>query len=79
MEITSLKVLRGPNQWASFPVLEAWVDLGPLEDYPSNTLPGFNDRLMRWLPSMVEHRCTIGAASSSGSARALGSAMCSST
>jgi cyanophycin synthetase len=60
MEITSLKVLRGPNQWASFPVLEAWVDLGPLEDYPSNTLPGFNDRLMRWLPSMVEHRCTIG-------------------
>jgi len=60
MEIISLKVLHGPNQWASFPVLEAWVDLGPLEDYPSNTLPGFNDRLMRWLPSMVEHRCTIG-------------------
>jgi len=60
MEITSLKVLRGPNQWASFPVLEAWVDLGHLEDYPSNTLPGFNDRLMRWLPTMVEHRCTIG-------------------
>ena len=60
MEIKSLKVLRGPNQWASFPVLEAWVDLGHLEDYPSNTLPGFNDRLMRWLPTMVEHRCTIG-------------------
>ncbi|NDC53975.1 MAG: cyanophycin synthetase [Planctomycetia bacterium] len=60
MEIKSLKVLHGPNQWASFPVLEAWVDLGHLEDHPSNTLPGFNDRLMRWLPTMVEHRCTIG-------------------
>jgi len=60
MEITSLKVLRGPNQWASFPVLEAWVDLGRLEDFPSHTLPGFNDRIMAWLPSMIEHRCSIG-------------------
>ena len=60
MEIKSLKVLRGPNQWASFPVLEAWVDLGHLEDFPSNTLPGFNDRLMSWLPTMIEHRCSIG-------------------
>ncbi|MFZ4655316.1 MAG: hypothetical protein ACOYLM_13275, partial [Methylococcaceae bacterium] len=50
MKITSLKVLRGPNQWAAFPVLEAWVDLGQLEDFPSNTLPGFNDRIMAWLP-----------------------------
>jgi cyanophycin synthetase len=60
MNISSLKVLRGPNQWASFPVLEAVVDLGPLEDFPSHTLPGFNDRIMAWLPSMIEHRCSIG-------------------
>jgi len=60
MEITSLKVLRGPNQWAYFPVLEVIVDLGRLEDFPSNTLPGFNERLMAWLPSMIEHRCSIG-------------------
>lgn len=60
MKICSLKVLRGPNQWASFPVLEALVDLGPLEDFPSHTLPGFNERIMAWLPTMIEHRCTIG-------------------
>ena len=60
MEILSLKALRGPNQWASFPVLEAWVDLGRLEDFPSNTLPGFNERVMAWLPTMIEHRCSIG-------------------
>jgi len=60
MEITSLKVLRGPNQWASFPVLEAWVDLGRLEDFPSHTLPGFNERIMAWLPTMIEHRCSVG-------------------
>ena len=60
MKIESIKVLRGPNQWARFPVLEVRVDLGQLEEFPSHTLPGFNDRLMAWLPSMIEHRCSIG-------------------
>ncbi|HET6880860.1 MAG TPA: cyanophycin synthetase, partial [Pirellulales bacterium] len=36
------------------------VDLGELKDSPSNELPGFNDRLMSWLPTMIEHRCSIG-------------------
>ena len=60
MKIETIKVLRGPNQWARFPVLEVRVDLGWLEDHPSHTLPGFNERLMEWLPSMIEHRCSIG-------------------
>src|SRR5262249_3608388 len=46
--------------WASFPVLEAWIELGDLKDSPSNEMPGFNDRLMSWLPTMIEHRCSIG-------------------
>jgi len=60
MQIVALKRLVGPSIWANYPVLEAWVDLGKYEDFPSNTLLGFNEKLMRWLPTMVEHRCTIG-------------------
>lgn len=60
MEIRKVLALRGPNIWANFPVLEAWVDLGELKDSPSNELPGFNERLMSWLPTMIEHRCSIG-------------------
>ncbi|HYQ31384.1 MAG TPA: acetate--CoA ligase family protein, partial [Polyangiaceae bacterium] len=60
MQIRALKRLVGPSIWANYPVLEAWVDLGKYEDFPSNTLPGFNEKLMRWLPTMVEHRCSIG-------------------
>jgi cyanophycin synthetase len=60
MEIRRVVALGGSNIWAHFPVIEAWVDLGRFEDYPSNTLDGFNDRLMAWLPSLVEHRCSIG-------------------
>lgn len=60
MDIRKLFVLRGPNIWSRNPVIEAWVDLGPLRDSPSNTLPGFNDRLMGWLPGLMEHRCSEG-------------------
>jgi cyanophycin synthetase len=60
MEFRKVLALRGPNVWANFPVLEAWVDLGVLKDSPSDELPGFNDRLKAWLPSMIEHRCSVG-------------------
>src|SRR5690606_39675274 len=52
--------LRGPNIWTYRPVLEAWVDIGALEDCPSNTIPGFYERLSSWLPGLIEHRCSPG-------------------
>ena len=52
--------LRGPNIWTYRPVIEAIVDIGELEDFPSNTLPGFYDRLTGWLPGLIEHRCSVG-------------------
>ena len=52
--------LRGPNIWTYRPALEAWLDLGDLEDRPSNTIPGFRDRLVAMLPGLVEHHCGVG-------------------
>ena len=46
--------------WTYRPVLEAWVDIGDLEDCPSNTIPGFTERLCAWLPTLIEHRCSYG-------------------
>ncbi len=60
MKIQSVQKLRGPNIWANFPVLEAWVELEELKDTSSEMIPGFNERLMSWLPTMIEHRCSIG-------------------
>ena len=60
MEFRKILALRGPNVWAKFPVLEAWVDLGALKDSSSDEIPGLNDRLIAWLPTMVEHRCSVG-------------------
>ena len=52
--------LRGPNIWTYRPVMEAWIDIGALEDCPSDTLPGFNQRLQTMLPGLIEHRCSVG-------------------
>lgn len=52
--------LPGPNVWTYRPVIEAVVDIGALEDFPSNTLPGFYERLTAWLPGLIEHRCSVG-------------------
>ena len=60
MAIHRMTYLRGPNIWTYRPVIEAIVDIGELEDYPSNTLPGFYERLTAWLPGLIEHRCSLG-------------------
>ena len=60
IRILRTRHLRGPSIWTYRPVVEAWVDIGPLEDHPSNTLPGFNERLQALLPGLVEHRCGVG-------------------
>lgn len=52
--------LRGPNIWTYRPAVEAWVDIGELEDFPSNKIPGLYERLTAWLPGLVEHRCGVG-------------------
>ena len=54
------RYLRGPNLWTYRPVLEVWLDLGRLEDFPSNLVPGFTERLTTLLPALIEHHCGVG-------------------
>ena len=60
IEILDVLHLRGPNIWTYRPALEAWVDIKDLEDFPSNTIPGFYERLTAFLPTLVEHHCGVG-------------------
>lgn len=60
IEILEVTFIRGPGRWTYRPVLEAVVDIGGLEDYPSNLIPGFPERLADWLPGLVEHQCSYG-------------------
>lgn len=60
LKFLEIRYLNGPNMWTYHPVLEAIVDIGELENYPSDTIPGFYERLSSWLPSLIEHRCSYG-------------------
>lgn len=58
--IRQITYLRGPNIWTYCATLEALIDIGELEDCPSNTVPGLYERLTTMLPSLIEHRCSPG-------------------
>ena len=60
MQFRKVVALNGPNVWARVPVVEAWVDLEELRHSSSDALPGFNERLMAWVPTLIEHRCNVG-------------------
>lgn len=60
IKILRITPLQGPNIWTYRPVIEVLLDIGELEDYPSNLIPGLYERLTECLPSLIEHRCGVG-------------------
>ncbi|MCU1246096.1 MAG: cyanophycin synthetase, partial [Acidobacteria bacterium] len=52
--------LMGPNLYAHRPCIKWKIDLGGLEEMPSNAIPHFAERVKELLPSLVEHRCSEG-------------------
>jgi cyanophycin synthetase len=60
LKILETQVFRGPNYWSYDPCVRLLVDLGTLEEWPSNTIPGFVDGLLSMLPGVGEHSCSLG-------------------
>jgi cyanophycin synthetase len=49
---------RGPHLWSRSPMIRLKVDLGPLEDHPTNRLDGFSAALTGLLPGLASHGCS---------------------
>jgi cyanophycin synthetase len=60
MRVLETRVYRGPNPYGYRPVIRFKLDLGQLEDYPSNKLGLFTDRLLELIPTLHEHGCSYG-------------------
>jgi len=60
LRIVSRRVYRGPNVWHYDKAIQLVVDLGTLESFPSDKLPGFTERLLDLLPGLVNHSCSRG-------------------
>lgn len=64
MKIIEINAMRGPNYWSirRHKLIVMVLDLEEMEDYPSNKIDGFNERIKAMFPSMYSHRCSIGEA-----------------
>jgi cyanophycin synthetase len=60
LRILETRVLKGPNYWARVPVVRMQVDLGVLEEFPTNKIPRFTDSLLAILPTLEDHACSLG-------------------
>ena len=60
LKIIETRVYRGPNYWNYEPAIKLIVDLGVLEHFPSNTIPGFVEALLEMLPGVGQHTCGTG-------------------
>lgn len=60
MEILEIKVMRGPNYWSvrRHNLIVMLLDIGEMEQRPSNTIPGFLERMKGMMPSLYAHRCS---------------------
>ncbi|MCC6522281.1 MAG: cyanophycin synthetase, partial [Polyangiaceae bacterium] len=60
MKLDETRVYRGPSPYGYRPVVRLTLDLGELEDHPSNRIPRFVDRLLDDVPTLHEHGCSYG-------------------
>jgi len=62
MKILEIKVLKGPNYWSVRrpKLIQMKLDLEEMEQRPTNTIPGFRERLEKMFPTMYGHRCSVG-------------------
>ncbi|WP_299222854.1 cyanophycin synthetase [uncultured Psychroserpens sp.] len=62
MKIREINAMRGPNYWSvrRHKLIVMVLDLEGMEEYPSNKVPGFSERLQKMFPSMYSHRCSVG-------------------
>lgn len=62
MKIREINAMRGPNYWSvrRNKLIVMVLDLGKMEELPSDKIPGFSDRLKKMFPSMYSHRCSVG-------------------
>lgn len=62
LKIVEIKTIEGKNKWhhTKDKLIHMILDLGEWEDFPSSKIPDFYDNIKKWIPSMYQHRCSVG-------------------
>ncbi|MDD9724856.1 cyanophycin synthetase [Roseovarius sp. SK2] len=62
MRILEHRALRGPNYYSRYQSIYMRLDIEELEDRPSDKVDGIADKLQALIPTIYEHRCSVGEA-----------------
>lgn len=57
LRIEARSIYRGPHLYSATPMVRIELDIGAFEQSPSNTIKGFNERLVQALPGLANHGC----------------------
>ncbi|AYN02178.1 cyanophycin synthetase [Chryseobacterium sp. 3008163] len=62
MKIEKIQALRGPNIWSirRKKLIQMRLDLEEMENFPTNKIEGFRERIEKLIPSLITHRCSEG-------------------
>jgi len=62
MKILKVQALRGPNIWSvqRKKLIQMRLDLEEMEQFPTNKIEGFQERIEAMFPTMIDHRCSEG-------------------
>lgn len=62
MKIEKIQILKGPNIWSirRTKLIQMRLNLEELENYPTNKIDGFRERIEQLIPSLISHRCSEG-------------------
>ena len=59
MAVTEVGVYRGPHYYSHTPLVRIQLDLGRLEQWPTDRIAGFTDALLAALPGVGRHGCSL--------------------
>ena len=60
MRVIEIRALRGPNFYSRYPVILMKLDIGDLEERPTDEVPNFRQNIEMMMPTLIEHRCSPG-------------------
>ncbi|HRH66885.1 MAG TPA: ATP-grasp domain-containing protein, partial [Bacteroidia bacterium] len=62
MKIVEIRAMKGPNYWSirRHKLIVMKLDIEELEDFPTNKIQGFAERLEKTFPTLLAHECSEG-------------------
>jgi cyanophycin synthetase len=60
LRIIENRALRGPNYYSRYQAIYMRLDIEDLEERPSDKVPGIGEKLKALIPTIHDHRCSVG-------------------